>query len=50
MIEIKLSKKWCDRTVSVIKFPFLPLILFHKFLIDKVGDGEENVDFDDDMF
>lgn len=42
MIEIKLSKKWCNRIVSVIKFPFIPLILFHDFLINRVGNGDKN--------
>ncbi|MAB95039.1 MAG: hypothetical protein CMC98_02915 [Flavobacteriales bacterium] len=40
MIEIKLSKKWCNRTVQALSLPFKPLILFHEFLVDKVANGD----------
>ena len=39
MIEIKLSKKWCNRTVQALSLPFKPFYTFNDFLEDKIGDG-----------
>jgi hypothetical protein len=42
MIEIKLSKKWCNRTVQALSLPFKPFYTFNDFLEDKIGDGYGN--------
>lgn len=39
MIEIKLSKKWCNRTVQALSLPSKPFYAFNDFLEDKIGDG-----------
>jgi hypothetical protein len=38
MIEIKLSKKWCNRTVQALSLPSKPFYAFNDFLEDKIGD------------
>ena len=38
MIEIKLSKKWCNRTLTVVNFPYTLFVIYHNFLEDKVGE------------
>ena len=38
MIEIKLSKKWCNRTAQALSLPFKPFYEFNEFLEDKIGD------------
>ena len=40
MIEIKLSKKWCNRTAQALSLPFKPFYTFNDFLEDKIGDGD----------
>ena len=38
MIEIKLSKKWCNKTAQALSLPFKPFYEFNEFLEDKIGD------------